>query len=174
MGDVKGGGGAEKSARNLIRAQSSWAHELFGDTRGIRSGLFDRSEDFLGGGMDVRETPAYEALKLSADSGFNQAKDNLIARFAPGGGLIDAVTDLEAQRANTLTQGAGQIYDQEIARAIALGTGVTGQSLGALGNATQAQMGIAQSQAQQNAAGKGALGSAAGMYLGGEAFGNKK
>lgn len=148
--------------------QMQFAEQLFRDTNPIRQGLFDRSEQFLGGGMDVRETPSYEALKLATDTGFNQAKDNTIARFAPGGGLIDAMTQLEGDRAGTLTEGAANIYGSELDRATGLATGTTNQVSSLIGGASNTQAMLAQANAQTTAAGKGALGSAAGGYFGGK------
>lgn len=142
------------------------ARELFDSTSGVRGSLIGQSENFLGGGMDVRETPSYEAYKLATDSGFNRAKDNAIARFAPGGGLIDAMTGLEGQRATTLATGAGQIYDQELQRALTLGTGLTNTGIQGIGQAAQTQAANAQASSSTAAAGKGALGSAAGGYFG--------
>lgn len=165
LGGGKGGGGGNKKSK-AEKLQMQYANELFQDTDPIRQSLFSRSEDFLGGGMDVRETPAYEALKYSADSGFNQAKDNTISRFAPGGGLVDAMTNLEGQRAGTMTQGAGQIYDAELNRALQLGTGMTNTSMQSLGQAGSIQAQLAAANASESAAGKGAMGQAAGMAAG--------
>jgi hypothetical protein len=162
-GDKKGGGGGSNAA---IDAQAQMAQQLFKQTDPIRKSLFSRSEDFLSGGADVTATPAYGALKLSSDQNFNQAKDNIIARTASGGGLTDALTDLEGARAGAMTQGAGALYGDELSRAIALGTGVTSQSLNSLGQAGYAQSQMAAAAAQQNAGKAGALGQGVGAWLG--------
>lgn len=161
-------GGKSAKTPNATKWQKKIAVGLFQDTDPIRQALFDRSGDFLSGGMDVRESPSYEALKLATDSSFNQAKDNTIARFAPGGGLIDAITGLEADRAQTMASGAAQLNEQELARAMSLGTGMSQQSLAGLGQAGNVQAQIAQSNAAVTAAGKQAIGSAAGSFLGGK------
>lgn len=146
--------------------QAQLAQQLFSQTDPLRRSLIDRSTEFMGGGLDVRDTPAYEALKYSADANFNQAKDNAIARLAPGGGLTDALVDLESNRAGMLTQGAGQLYGDELSRAIALGSGITDQSLNSLGQAGGVQASLANAQAQQNAGKAGGLGQAAGAAVG--------
>lgn len=125
----------------------------------------------VGGGanpMDVRDTPTFMAYKAQADQGFNQAKDNIIARMPGGGGMTAALVGLEGDRASQLTQGAGAIYGDELSRAIALGTGITGQSLNSLGSAANTQAMIAQGNAQQNAGKAGALGTGVGAWLGGK------
>lgn len=148
--------------------QAQLAQQLFSQTDPLRRSLIDRSTEFMGGGLDVRDTPAYEALKYSADANFNQAKDNAIARLAPGGGLTDALVDLESNRAGMLTQGAGQLYGDELSRAIALGSGITDQSLNSLGQAGGVQASLANAQAQQNAGKAQGLGAAAGAAAGGK------
>jgi hypothetical protein len=167
-----GGGGGSKQAKKTAKMQRQFSEQLFNESAPIRTELFGRSTDFLQGGSDPRETPTWEALKLATDSGFNQAKDNTIARFAPGGGLISAMTGLEGQRANTLSQGAANIYESELARAMALGTGMAQTGIAGLGSAGQTQASLAQANAAQSGAGKGALGSGLGMAAGGY-LGNK-
>jgi hypothetical protein len=161
-GNKKGGNGSTPASD----AQMQMAQQLFSQTDPIRQSLIGQSQKFLSGGNDVMQTPAYGALKLSADQNFNQAKDNLISTTAPGGALTSALTNLEGSRANTLTQGAGSLYGDALSRATTLGTGMTGQSLSALGQAGYTQAQVAQSQATQNAGKSGALGSGLGSWLG--------
>lgn len=159
-------GGGKKAKSPAADMQAQLAQMLFQQTDPVRRQLIDRSGEFLDGGMDVRQSPTYDALKLSADSNFNQAKDNVIARLAPGGGLVDALADLEFQRANTLTQGGANIYENELSRAMALGTGLTGTSMGALGQAGNVQAGLAAANAQQSAGKSEGLGQGVGYILG--------
>lgn len=161
-GDKKGGGGSSAASD----AQVQMAQKLFQQTDPIRTKLFGRANDFLAGGADVTNTPAYAAMKTSTDANFNRAKDNLIAATPTGGALTSALTNLEGNRAATLTGGAGQLYGDELSRAIALGTGVTGQSLASMGQAGAVQAQIAQARAEQSAGKSQGLGQGVGAVLG--------
>lgn len=119
--------------------------------------------------MDVRNTQAGQAYKFMADSAFQNAMNNTTGRFARGGPLEAAMTNLEAQRAGALTQGYGQLWGDEYNRAFQLGTGMIPATMTGLGQAGSVQAQIAQANAAQNAAGKGALGGAAGAYFGSKA-----
>lgn len=170
MGGGKGGAKAPKATKY----QAKFAQGLLQDTDPIRQSLFTRSNDFLSGGFDPRSTPTYGAVKYSADSNFNQAKDNVLQRFGRGGPLVSAMTGLEEARAGGLTQAAGSIYGDELNRAMTLGTGMAQLGSGSLGQAGSVQAQMAQANAASSAAGKGALGTAAGMYFGGEGFAKMK
>lgn len=115
---------------------------------------------------DVTGTPTYAAYKNVADRTFQRARGNAISTLPVGGGLSSALVNLEGQRADNLTQGAGNIYDAELARAMTLATGQTGTAVGGLGQAASAQALSAQAAAQQNAAKSGALGTGLGSYYG--------
>lgn len=117
-----------------------------------------------GGG--VTSSPQFLAYKDSADRNFMRAKDNAISRLPAGGALAESLVDLEGDRAATLTQGAGAIYGDELARAMALATGITGQSLNSLGQAAAAQAAMAQAEADQKAGKAGGLGSGLGAFFG--------
>ena len=150
--------------------QARLAQELFEQTDPLRRALIGRSEYFLSGG-NVLNSPQFANMKVQTGLNFNQAKDNSIARFAPGGALMDALTNLESDRASTLSAGAAGLQEDELSRALALGTGLVGTSLGNLGQAGGIQAMIAQTKAQKDAAEKGQLGDAAGtaasLYFGG-------
>lgn len=149
-------------------AQAAIAQQLFEQTNPLRTSLIGQSTDFLNGGNSVTATPAFAALKGSADQNFNRAKDNVIATNAPGGGLTDALTSLEGQRASTLTQGAGALYGDEMSRALTLGTGITQQANSGLAAAGSAQAAQAAAQAQATAGKAGAIGTGVGALLGGK------
>lgn len=146
------------------KTQARLAEQLFQQTQPIRTALFDRSNDFLSGDMDVMGTPTGMAYKSAADRSFNRAKDNIIGRVAPGGGLVSALAGLEGDRAASMTAGAGQIYDSELSRALALGTGVTGTSLSSLGQAGANQAAVAQARGTA----KAGMAEGAGDVLGGK------
>lgn len=140
-----------KRIKNAALLQAQLAEQLFEQTDPVRTALLGRASDFLDGGLDVTASPAYEFLQGQTATNFNRAKDNLIARTAPGGALVDALSDLEGQRAMTLSSGAAGLFDQELNRAMALGTGITGTSLGSLGMAGQTQANLAAMNAQADA-----------------------
>ena len=162
----KGSSGKKKT--NFADAQGQLAVDLFNQTDPLRQLLLGQSQNFLSGGADVTQTPMYQDLQLQTGTNFNQAKDNMIARFAPGGGLVDALAGLEGDRAATLSSGAAGIHESELNRALALGTGATGLALGSLGQAGQIQAQKAQAKADEKGGVAGGLGAAAGGYLGGK------
>lgn len=164
-GGLFGGGKKKKSTGNPADIQAQLAQQLFQQTDPLRRSLIGRSQDFLGGG-DVMESPQYADLQVQTGRAFNQAKDNVIARTAPGGALVDALTNLEGDRAAALSSGAAGLEQTELDRALALATGTVPAAMGGLGSAANAQALLAQARAQKDAAEKGALGSAAGMFLG--------
>ena len=160
--------GSKPKESKASKTQAALAEALYNQTQPIRSGLIDRSSQFLSGGADVMDTPSYLAFKSSTDRNFNRAEDNVIGNTAPGGALISALAGLEGNRASTLTQGAGQLYDAELNRALTLGTGASGQSLGALGQAGANQAAVAQAQGAAKAGMAQGLGSGVGAIVGGK------
>lgn len=160
-GGKKGGPVPNESAEALAEI----SRQMFQETTPIRQGLIGRSNDFLTGNMDVSSTPQFLSMKNAADVQFGQARDNTIARTANGGGLVDALAGLESDRANFLTQGAGDIAESEMSRAFGLGTGLLPQTTGGLGQAASIQQQQIASQQAQQAAGKQAAGTGAGILL---------
>jgi hypothetical protein len=160
------GGGSRKKQPKAYDVQSQLAQQLFAETDPLRRGMIGRSDAFLSG-EDVMDSPQFANLKVQTGRSFNQAKDNAIARFAPGGALIDAITGLESDRASTLSAGAAGLQEDELGRAMSLGTGLAGASLGALGQAGNTQAMMAQANAQVKAAEKGAIGEIGGAIAGG-------
>lgn len=146
------GGDTNQSADAL----SALSQQLFQETDPLRTSLIGRSADFLNGG-DVTNSPQFGSLKNAVDSQFTRARDNTIARTAPGGALTDALTGLEGTRASTMAQGIGGLQENELSRALGLATGSAPTALGGLGNAANAQaQAIAAQQAQQGAMKQGA------------------
>ena len=166
MGMKSGPSGGGK--KNFANIQGDLALKLFQQTDPLRRMLVGDSQNFLSGGADVTESPMYQDLQLQTGRNFNQAKDNTIARFAPGGGLMSALTGLEGERASTLSGGASQIFGSELDRAMALGTGATGLSLNALGQAGNVQAMKAQADAERDAGKAQGTGAAIGGIAGGK------
>lgn len=159
--------GGKKGAQSNPSADAlaKIATDTYAQTQPLRTGLIDRSNSFLSGDLDITGSPQYVGMKNAADVAFQRARDNTIARTSAGGGLSDALTDLEMGRANTLTQGGGMIAGDELSRAIQLATGSAGTTTAGLGQAASIQaQEIANQQASQ-AAGKQAAGSGAGIVL---------
>ena len=154
-GDLLGGAGGNDLA-GMSRA-------LFKETDPLRKSLISRSESFLQNG-DVTQNPAYAALKQGAEQQFGRAKQNILASTPTGGALTSALAGNEYQKAANLTQGMGGLYNQEMSRAmnLAAGTPLTA-AFGGMSSAAQLQGQLAQAQASQDAAQKGALGQGAGL-----------
>lgn len=114
----------------------------------------------------VLSSPTYLAYKDTTERNFDDARDRVVATVPRGGALVSALTNLEGDRASTLTQGAGQVYENELARALSLSTGLAPVALNTLGQAGNSQALLAGAQAQQSSAKAQSLGSAAGSYLG--------
>jgi hypothetical protein len=122
-----------------------------------------------GGGFgDVRATPTFQAFKDTADRQFQQGRENVLSTLPRGGALSEALVDLDSQRAATLTQGAGAIYGDELARAMTLATGTTGAAMSGLGSAGAIQAQMAANQAATTGSKFESLGYGAGAYLGGK------
>lgn len=135
---------------------------LFEQTSPLRGGLIDRSNAFLAGDLDVTKSPMYAAMKTAVDSQFNRAKDNTIARTAAGGGLVDALSGLESDRAQTMTANIGQLAQGELDRSFGLATGILPTSTSGLGNAAAIQG----NQLSEQAAMQQQTAQSAGMGLG--------
>lgn len=162
---ARSGRGRSSSGNAASDIQARLAQQLFEQTDPLRRSLIGRSEDFLSSG-NVLNSPQFADLKVQTGQMFNQAKDNSIARFAPGGALMDALTGLEGDRASALSSGAADLQENELSRALSLGTGLAGTSLGSLGQAGGVQAQLAMARSQQNSAEKGMLGSGIGALLG--------
>jgi hypothetical protein len=165
MSSGKGGGGSGGAAD----AQLQLARMLAEQTDPLRRQLIDRSGAFLSGDLDVTQSPMFGAFKNQTETQFNNARNNIIGDTAAGGQLTAALTDLNARRSTALGQGAGQIADAELARAMGLATGQTGQAMSGLGQAANMQAMTAQAEADREAGVLGALGAGAGAYFGSKA-----
>ena len=159
----RGGGGGNNSAEKV---QQRMAEELFADTDPLRKGLIDRSENILENPNDIFGQPGFAAVKDITESQFGRARENTIANTPAGGGLTQALGDLERARASDLVAGTARLNDVEIARAQQLATGTTGQSLAALGSSGAIQAQKEQAEAAQKAAVAEAIGSGAGAAAG--------
>ena len=143
-------------------AQTRIAQQLFSESTPIRQELNTDALDFLRGGRDVTSTPAFASLKDMIESQFGRAREGVIGSTPTGGGLTSALTNLEGQRASGLVQGTAALTENELNRALTLGTGLVPTSVGGLGQAGSTQA-FAAAQAQSaGAQKKGSTGAAAG------------
>lgn len=112
MGGGKGGGGGGVSVQSnpmqdiALAKQMQLMEKYDQQTEGFRQGLMSdygqlRAEDF-----DPTNLPMYKPIfglqKKSLESQYQQAKDQIMGKVAPGGTLAGAVTNLEANRASTM------------------------------------------------------------------------
>lgn len=161
FGDSKDADPAEASNK------LAWiAERQLNEAQPIKNALLGRSAQFLGGGGDLYGTPSFQALKSATDTQFNTARNNIMSRLPQGGALLESLADLEGQKASSLSQGYGNLYENELSRAFALGTGQAPVAMNALGQAAGISGQIANAQSQQQAAMTQGLGYAAGSYLG--------
>lgn len=166
LGGLIFGRGKDVDATRSADKLSKLSRQLFSESDPLRRQLLSRSENFLGGGLDVTQTPQYAALKGASDAQFGNARNNIIANSPAGGNILDALANMESQKAGYLSSGVGSIAENEMARAFALGTGQAPVALSGLGTAAgiQGQIGAAQSQQQSSAL--AGLGQGYGSYLG--------
>ena len=144
-------------------AQIRIANQLFGESTPIRQELNQQALGFLSGDRDVTGTAGFGALKDIIESQFGRAREGVIGSTPTGGGLTPALTNLEGARASSLVQGVSALTENELNRALTLGTGLVPTAVGGLGQAafTQ-QQGVAAAQ-QASAQKKGSTAEAAGL-----------
>ena len=164
------GGGSEEG---LTHVSDDWLKENFPNSS---SSAFSPAQEerlkFLqglpeqgSGGSGLSQSPMYRALKGASESQFNRARENILATTPRGGGLLDALSNLEGQKASTMTQGVGGLAENEMARAFALATGTTPTALGGLGSASSSLANIGAAQSAQQGQVLQGLGYGAGSYL---------
>lgn len=160
------GGGGDRAAEQMAQKQAALAGSLFDESDPLRKALIARSSTYLNGGVDA--SPQFMAFKAAAEPQFNAARDSIIADTPAGGPLTSALTNLNANKARTLTQAQGGIDESELARALALGTGTVPTAVAGVGNAAGIEAQRAQTSAAQTAALYSALGEAVGGMAGGK------
>lgn len=160
----KAGASTSQRARNAIGkggvntsnagadALSQIAGSLYSQTDPNRRLILDRQNQFLRGNLDVANTPMFGALKNATDQQFGRAQENILASTAGGGALTSALAGNEIAKANTLTQGIGNIAQDEYNKAFGFATGAPQQAMQGFGSAASAQASQAYAQGQDNAA----------------------
>lgn len=159
-------GGKNQSEPQSSQILADIGKQLFNETDPLRTGLIDRSQSFLDNGL---QGPQFDVLKNAVESQYANAKNNIIGSTPAGGALTSQIANLEQGKANTLTQGIGDLYNQETNRAMSLATGAPLQGgIGSLSGAGNIQAQIAMANANQNASAKTGIGFGLGSYLGGK------
>jgi hypothetical protein len=172
FGDAKDGPtGVQKRS---IEQQSKAAQYMFNASQPVIDSLSSRYAQFLQGNGDLTQSPVYNAqydsLKNNAESDYGRARQNIMSSVQPGGALTSALASLDRQKAGQMVSGKSQLmsdlYNQEMSRAFAFGTGQAPVALGALGQSAQIASSMAAAQGQQQSQSAQGLGYAAGQYLG--------
>ena len=151
---------ANDAAGQAAQAQTRLAQQLVGETTPLRQNLISDAGGFVSGDRDVTALPEFGAFKGSAESGFNRAKENIIASTPEGGPLIAALTELEGNRAGNQAGFTGALASDEIQRALQLATFGAAQGSQGLGSAGFIQANRAAAESQSNAGKAGGLGTA--------------
>ena len=161
--------GKDNNNSNPYQAQASNIYnQLYQETSPIRQQLIGRGTNFLQGGYDYTQSPAWQPTKLAAERNYQTAQKDMMSNLPRGGGLQEALAKNITGRADTLTNAAGQIGMDEYNKVYGLGTGGGYQSAAGLTGLAGQQAAM---NAQQNAAKSGAmgdLGMGAGMILAGK------
>ena len=76
-------------------------------------GLATRNQ-FLEDPSQVFSQPGFAAIKDITESQFGRAQENIIANTPEGGGLTQALGDLEAARASDLVRGTANLNESEL------------------------------------------------------------
>lgn len=163
LSDIFGGGPNYGNPSADILARLS--QDYYNQTQPLRTSLIGRSNNFLSGGLDVTQSPMYGALKSGIEGQFGTAKNNIMSSLPQGGALLEALSNLEGQKASSLATGIGGLASDELTRAYGLGTGGAGTALGGLGNAAGLQGQSLLAQAQNRSQMLGGLGQGLGSIL---------
>lgn len=158
--------GGDAGDNPFATQQARIAEQLFTQTDPIRRKLIDRSQVYLSGGID--ESPAFQSYRAQSDPFYSRAQENIIQSTPEGGGLTEALSNLEADRARGLATARGSIDEQERNLAVLLGTGTLPQTMQGLGSAAAVQgQNLASAQAREGAI-FNAVGEGVGGWLGGK------
>lgn len=157
---------ANRAAGQAATAQTQLAQQLVSETTPLRQNLISDAAGFVSGGRDVTSLPEFAAFKGSAETGFNRARENIIANTPEGGGLTAALAGLEADRAGNQAGFTGALASDEVNRALQLATFGAATGSQGLSSAGFIQAQRAGAEGQANAGKAGGLGTAAGFGIG--------
>ena len=146
-------------------AQTRISNQLFAESTPIRRELNKQAQGFLSGDRDVTGTAGFASLKDMIESQFARAREGVIGSTPTGGGLTSALTGVERGRAGALVHGTAALTENELNRAMILGTGLVPTAVGGLGQAGSTQAFAAAQAQQQSSQKKGDSGQAAGRVV---------
>lgn len=115
------------------------------------------------GPYDVTASPLYEPFMAGLDERFGRARQDIIAGAPAGPGLNAQLGDLTTQRALAEVGGRGEIFGNELDRAMSLATGLLPTATSGLGTSASLQAQQAMAEQQAGAQKAGSMGQAAGM-----------
>ena len=169
MGEILGGGGGGSSDSAAADQLAQISQQLFAETDPLRRSLIGRSESFLSGGLDVRESPLFLSGQQAINRGFQTSRRGILEDLPAGGSLLESLSNLQIKRGRDTADFEGSLQQGELGRALSLATGQPlSQSIAGLGQAGAIQGQFAQADADRQAGLFGALGTGAGAFFGGK------
>ena len=105
--------GSEKTQEKYAKQLSGMAKDYWKDTEGIRGQLIGRGENFLSGNWSPESTPMYTAGQNQIEDQYGVAQQQMLSSMPSGGGLQQGLGDLSQGRADSLTDLASQIYQNQ-------------------------------------------------------------
>lgn len=158
------GGGKDQGSSDSADAMAQMARQLWTETSGVRAPLIEQMTSAVSGDFDPGTSPIFAPQKRAIESQYGVAKDNLLASMPAGGAMTSAMADLESNRANSLADMMGSIYQDQLNKAYGASFNAPGQAIQGLGSAASIQSANEASQRGMF----GDLGMAAGYFLGGK------
>lgn len=156
-------------------ALSQVANEYYRNTAPLREEFLKQGMGVLQGTQPAETLPGVQGLLGSVrpgiESQYNVARDNILASTPKGGGLTQALTNLESSRAGNLSEARTQILSDAVNKWLAQ---TYGGAFGAPGQAMQGLTGAAGSYASRYGSNAAAQADRYGSYVGGASsdFGN--
>lgn len=178
MGDK--GGSSSSGASLYDQAAADIAKKMYWSTYPSRVSMLNSFNKFMrGGNIADAYSPVYNAERSALESGYGQARSNIIASLPRGGQLQDTLANLEVGRANQLGQLRGDLAMDMYNKIYGAVMGVpqqTASTLASIGSSVGNRE-LASDVADQNSQNTlygllGNLGLGVGMMMGGKKSGN--
>jgi len=147
------------------------AKDVYQQTGGIRSNVFNDLTNFTGGNFDLSQSPMWQPQRNLIEDQYNVAEENILGNLPQGGQLLEALANNDMSRANTLSSLGGQIGQDYLNKAYGLASGVPQQSSNTLSNLGAQQYAAEAGGAQSTAGMLGGLGMGIGSLLAAPATG---
>jgi hypothetical protein len=113
------------SAQQLAAMQKAlgMSQDYYNTTAPLRSNLINRYSSFLQGDNDPVASALYAPLKNNAEQQFETAERSLMSKLPSGGALQEGISDLYAQKADTLSSLMGTLIQNEYNKAYSMAQG---------------------------------------------------